>query len=209
MASTDLIGAAGWCLLSIEMAYTQNSVENDLTRGSTPRYIFEATPTGLDREFKIGWGRPVICSRVRPVHPKQPGTPCKQFGVAVGTGRATGSTWVMFADGHPTWSICLRFHVRELTLGVQRQMSIQEGELLLPTKDAEGNIVLVARGDQGILGKKFALQCDEQLGWEPDASIGEVRNSDMDSSIKYADITEAMEARVLKEMESRPVEAEQ
>ena len=99
-----------------------------------------------------------------------------------------------------TWSICLRFYIRELTLGVQRQLSLQEGEKLLPTKDVEGNIVLVARGDHGILGQKFALQLDERLGWEPDASIGEVRISSMDSTLSYADVTETMRSHVKEEI---------
>ena len=66
----------------------------------------------------------------------------------------------------------------------------------MATREPVGNIVLVARGDQDIFGKKLKRQCDDNLGWEPDASIGAVRISDMDSTLSYADITERIEDHI-------------
>ena len=208
--SQDLLGASCWALAAIAMAYTMNSIENEHTRGSTPRMEFEGTPTDLSHEFKIGWGRPVICTRVTPASsPRLPGVPRNQFGVAVGQGRAWGSVWVLFADGQQAWSICLRKHARELTLGVQKQMSLEEGQLYMPTLGPNGEVVLVTRGDHGILGKQFAVQHDEPLGWEPDATTGEVRISSFDSTLSYADITDKMESNIQAEIEKHGTEVQE
>ena len=137
--------------------------------------------------FVVGWGKPVIFSRVkRAPSPKLSGVPRNEFGVAVGHGKAYSSVWVL-APGRSNYSIVLRKHVREIRLGVQKQMSMLEGQSYLPVRNAAGEIVLTTRGDSGVLGKQFALNCNEDLGEELETE--DVPISEFSSTIEYQRIT--------------------
>jgi hypothetical protein len=194
--SQNLLGKSAWGLSGLAMTDTMNHTENELTLGSTPTFKFTGEATNMANMFLVGYGRPVICTRVRRAQGLAvPGMPRNQFGVAVGNGRAWGSTWVLFADGQRAWSICMRRHVREITLGVQKQMSIEEGKQYLPTLGPDGQTIMIpnTRGDTGILGQQFAASYNEPLGWVPEEGTGEVRIEDFDSIISYDEITRNME----------------
>ena len=202
--ASDIVPASAWALCTLSVVNTMNHVENELTRGTTPIMAFEQIPTDLRYMFQIGWGKPVICTRVRRVKGhKMPGDTRNQFGICVGHGRAWGSIWVLFLDGNRHWNICMRKHAREIVLGVKKQQTVEEGKLYMTTRDEEGKTVLVARGDTGILGKQFAFISEEPLGPEPNSTLGDVRIKAMDSSITYLNITEDMEERIQQEIESK------
>ena len=82
----------------------------------------------LQDAFPIGYGKPVIFSRVKKaLGSRIPGQARNEFGVAVGHGRAWGSVWVL-APGKSMWSLTLRKDVREIRLKAQKQMSLKEGQ---------------------------------------------------------------------------------
>jgi hypothetical protein len=193
MISQDLLGSSTWCLLGLAAADTLNNTINVHTGDTclTPKNHMMRT-VGVDASdaFVVGYGKPVIFSRVkRAPSPKLPGVPRNEFGVAVGHGKAHGSVWVL-APGRSNYSIVLRKHVREIRLGVQKQMSMLEGQSYLPVRNDLGEIVLTTRGDSGVLAKQFALDCKEDLGGQLESE--DVPISQFSSTIAYNNITEEM-----------------
>ena len=99
MVGQDLLGTSCWGLLSLAAADTINNTINVHTQetGLTPgNHMHNTEGIDLRDAFPVGWGKAVIFSRVRPLlSPKLPGAPRNDFGVAVGHGKAHGSTWVI------------------------------------------------------------------------------------------------------------------
>ena len=186
----DLLGASCWGLLALAASDTINNTINVHTEdtGLTPaNHMYRTEGVDVQDAFPIGWGKPVIFSRVkRAPPPRLPGQARNEFGVAVGHGRAWGSVWVL-APGRNVWSVVLRRHVREIRLKAQQQMSLQEGQRYLPSASPDGETILVTRGDTGMLAKSFAMECTEDLGVALESD--EIPISRLDSTISYDNIT--------------------
>ena len=127
----DLLGGSCWGLLALSATATVNDTINvhTGTSGLTPgNHMHRTEGIDLRDAFPIGYGKPVIFSRVkRAPGPRTPGQARNEFGVAVGHGRAWGSVWVL-APGRSMWSLTLRKDVREIRLKAQKQMSLEEGQ---------------------------------------------------------------------------------
>ena len=119
---------------------TMNHVTNSLCEdGNTPAYYFEGRCTDLRYQFRIGFGKPVVCTRVSKAKgPKLPGICRNEFGVCVGPGNLkNGAVWV-YLPSRGTHALSLRYNVRPIRLGSKKQMSLEEGKQYIPILGEDG-----------------------------------------------------------------------
>jgi hypothetical protein len=185
MVDNDLLPPSFWGLGIHATADAMNAVTNSLCEdGHPPNYYFEGRSTDLAYQFRVGFGKPVICTRVaKPKGPKMPGMCRNEFGICVGPGQSrNGAVWV-YLPSRGTMALSLRYNVRKIRLGSKKQMTIEEGKQYMPTLGEDGLWHLVTRGDSGILGKQFALAYNEDLSTTVDYSRAEISTTTLDSSI--------------------------
>ena len=79
------------------VTYTMNHVTNLLCAdGNTPAFYFEGRSTDLQYQFRVGYGKAGVCTRVsKMTGPKLLGTSRNEFGVCVGPGNMhNGAVWI-------------------------------------------------------------------------------------------------------------------
>jgi len=97
MIDNDLLSTSFWGLGTSATTDTRNAVTNSLCEdGNPPNYYFEGNSTDLNFQFKVGYGKPVVCTRVsKPKGSKLPGTTRNEFGIYVGPGQLrNGAMWI-------------------------------------------------------------------------------------------------------------------
>ena len=87
MADTELLLASFWGLGKRATTGTMNFTTNSLCQnGNTPAFYMSGATTNLLYQFRVGFGKPVVCTRVKkPEDPKTPGQARNEFGVSVGS----------------------------------------------------------------------------------------------------------------------------
>ena len=195
MVDNDVLPTSFWGLASYATTDTLNSLTNSLCDdGHAPRYYFEGRTTDLNHHFRVGYGKPVVCTRVsKPKGPKLPGITRNEFGVCVGPGQSrNGAVWV-YLPSRGTMAISLRYNVRVIKLGAKKQMSLEEGKQYLPTLGDDGVWRLVTRGDSNFLGKQFAMSYDEDLSSISRYDNAEIKTATLNSSIAVNRVMQKLE----------------
>jgi len=185
MADNDLLPASFWGLGMLAVTDTMNNVTNTLCEdGHTPAFYFEGRSTNLNLQFRVGFGKPVVCTRVcKSKGPKIPGISRNEFGVCVGPGNLNnGAVWV-YLPSRGAHSLSLRYHVRPIRLGVTKQMSLEDGKQYIPTLGSDGVWNLMSRGESSNLSRKFAMAYDADLSSPHDHDKDEISTSSLVSSI--------------------------
>ena len=116
MADNDLLPASFWGLGVSAVTDTMNHVTNSLcTDGNTPAFYFEGRSTDLQYQFRVGYGKAVVCTRVSKMSgPKLLGTSRNEFGVCVGPGNMhNGAVWI-YLPSRGTHALRLRYNVRQI-----------------------------------------------------------------------------------------------
>jgi hypothetical protein len=103
MVDNDLLPASFWGLGVSAVTETMNNLTNSLCKdGNTPTYYFEGRSLDLRYQFRVGYGQPVVCTRVsKQQGPKLLGITRNEFGVCVGPGSSqNGVVWCGFISRH-------------------------------------------------------------------------------------------------------------
>ena len=198
MVDNDLLPASFWGLGVSAVTETMNNLTNSLCEdGNTPAYYFEGRSLDLRYQFRVGYGQPVVCTRVsKQQGPKLLGITRNEFGVCVGPGSSqNGAVWVYFPS-RGTYALSLRYNVRKINLGSKKQMSLEEGKQYIPTMANDGTWHLVTRGDSGILGKQFALAYDEELDSKTTNDPTESSITSLDSSIATNNVMNSIDGLI-------------
>jgi len=189
MVDNELLPPSFWGTGVIATGDTWNKVTNTLCDdGQTPEFYMSGRPTDLKYQFRVGYGKPVVCTRVsKPKGGKQPGTTRNEFGICVGPGGANGAVLV-YLPSRGTHAMSLRYHVRKIRFGSTRQRTVEEGRKYLPRLGEDGAWHLVAQGEASELGKQFAALVDDDLTCPIEFDRAEIATHEMDSSIAFDSI---------------------
>jgi len=156
-------------------------------------------PTDLKYQFRVGYGKPVVCTRVsKPKGGKQPGTTRNEFGICVGPGGANGAVLV-YLPSRGTHAMSLRYHVRKIRFGSTRQRTVEEGRKYLPRLGEDGAWHLVAQGEASELGKQFAALVDDDLTCPIEFDRAEIATHEMDSSIAFDSVMQHLSTMKMEE----------
>ena len=184
MVDNDLLPAPFWGLGVLATCDTLKKITNSLCDdGNGPDYYFTGRTTDLAHHFRVGFGKPVVCTRVTKASgPKLPGIPRNEFGICVGPGGPNGAILVYLPE-RGTHAVSLRYHVRKIRIASTRQESIEDGKKYLPTLGDDGAWHLVTKGDSAQGCKRFAALSEEDLGGPVDSELAEFRTRDLTSSV--------------------------
>ena len=208
LIAQDLLGPSFWQLAGRATAITINGTYNSLLSNATPMLVFQGRTTDVSKQFRVGFGKPVICNRIASASsPKIPGVASisNEFGVSVGPGHPSNNSVLVYLPSRGTNSLSVRFDVRKIRLGSQKQMSLEDGQAYLPVLGPDGQWHLVTRGETGILGKAFVMEYGQELGPEPQAARAEIATTTFNSSIAGDEVLEKLAEKGV----FRPLEPEE
>ena len=206
MADTEVVPSSFWGLGVAEATRTLNKVTNSLCDdGLSPDWYFKGRTTDMNYQFRVGFGKLVVATRVAEAKGSMlPGITRNELGVTVGsTDSNNGAVWV-WLPSRGRKSLSLRFHVREIRMGSQRQMTTEEGKDFIPMLGPDGKWQVPSRGEAGGLAKAFALSCDADLTSTVSYDRAEISTMTLDSSITMDHVMQKLASMTQQETTQQP-----